>query len=172
MRCSWYSMEFPKCPFTSVLDVHDWRTTYIHTLTPFLHGGRQKLHNATCYDPYTLLSPRLHSNIWSGHLITRRNRETPLDDSSSYLPGSSHTYHVWGPIYYFNTMLLRCNKGRSHKFKLTKLKENPDTWFTFNSFPIHFALNNLFSGGGVARSNLSELKIKLRLIPLTLACLH
>ena len=35
--------------------------TYIHTLTPFSHGGTQKLKNATCYDPNILLSPRPYS---------------------------------------------------------------------------------------------------------------
>ena len=29
----------------------------IDKLTPFSHGGRQKLQNATCYDSYILLSP-------------------------------------------------------------------------------------------------------------------
>ena len=36
---------------------------YIHNLTPFSHGGRWKLQNATCYNPYILLSPRPHSYI-------------------------------------------------------------------------------------------------------------
>ena len=40
-------------------------TTYIHKLTTFSHGGRQKPQNATCYDPYILLSPRPRSYIWS-----------------------------------------------------------------------------------------------------------
>ena len=35
-------------------------TYIIHKLTPFSHGGRQKLQNAT--DPYILLSPRPHSS--------------------------------------------------------------------------------------------------------------
>ena len=39
--------------------------TYIHKLTPFSHEGRQKLQNASCYDPYILLSPHPRSYIWS-----------------------------------------------------------------------------------------------------------
>ena len=44
--------------------------TYIHNLTPFSHGGRQKPQNATYYDPYILLSPRSHSYIWSYFFLT------------------------------------------------------------------------------------------------------
>ena len=41
----------------------DILSTYIHKHAPFSHGGRQKPQNATCYDPYILLRPRLHSYI-------------------------------------------------------------------------------------------------------------
>ena len=34
----------------------DQTYTYIHKLTPFDHGHRQKLQNTTCYDPYILLN--------------------------------------------------------------------------------------------------------------------
>ena len=52
--------------YTTILIIY--YINYIHKhnkLTPFSHGGRQKLQMATCYDPYILLSPRPHSYIWS-----------------------------------------------------------------------------------------------------------
>ena len=45
------------------LDLHTY--SYKHKLTPFFHGDRPKLQNATCNDPYILLSPRPYSYIWS-----------------------------------------------------------------------------------------------------------
>ena len=38
---------------------------HINKLTPYFYRSRQKPQNATCYDPYILLSPRPRSYIWS-----------------------------------------------------------------------------------------------------------
>ena len=36
------------------------KQVYIHKLTSFSHRGRQKLQNATCYDPYILISKQVY----------------------------------------------------------------------------------------------------------------
>ena len=61
-----------KFTYTCTPWVVSWNT-YIHKLTPFSHGVRQKLQNATCYVPYILLSPRPHSYIvvsWAVRYLT------------------------------------------------------------------------------------------------------
>ena len=52
--CYVYSLLLFSCNFAWIYT----ENTYIKRLTSFSHGCRQKLQNATCYDPYILLSPR------------------------------------------------------------------------------------------------------------------
>ena len=50
---------------STLRDYPGYKSTYIHKLTPFSHGGKQKLQNATCYDPYINTSDHTRTPVAS-----------------------------------------------------------------------------------------------------------